>query len=211
MLPATPTNACTTGDRTADVLDRPIVSAGRGEAGAVCRREAATRVTSAELLADAFGRIGETVHGVVDGLSPDQLAFRVGGTSNSISWLVWHLTRIQDDHLADVAGTDQAWTSLDWAVRFGLPLAVTDTGYGHTSHQVAAVTSDGAMLAGYHDEVLGRTLRFLQGVTDADLNSVVDERWDPPVTLGVRLVSVVDDSLQHAGQAAYVRGILERR
>jgi len=168
-------------------------------------------MTSAELLADAFGRIGETVHRVVDGLSPDQLAFRVGGTSNSISWLVWHLTRIQDDHLADVTGTDQAWASSDWAGRFGLRLAVTDTGYGHTSQQVAAVTADGAMLAGYHDDVLGRTLRFLQGVTDADLNNVVDERWDPPVTLGVRLVSVVNDDLQHAGQAAYIRGILERR
>jgi len=167
-------------------------------------------MTSAELLADAFGRIGETVHGVVDGLSPDELAFRVDGTSNSISWLVWHLTRIQDDHLADVAGTEQAWTSSEWAERFGLPFAVTDTGYGHTSDQVAAVHSDGAMLAGYHDDVLGRTLRFLRGVTDTDLDGVVDERWDPPVTLGVRLVSVVNDGLQHAGQAVYVRGILER-
>ncbi|HUY65209.1 MAG TPA: DUF664 domain-containing protein [Acidimicrobiales bacterium] len=167
-------------------------------------------MTSAELLADAFGRIGETVHGVVDGLSPDQLAFRVGGTSNSISWLVWHLTRIQDDHLATVAGEDQAWASSDWAERFGLPFDVTDTGYGHTSRQVAAVTVDEAMLAGYHDDVLGRTLHFLRSVTDADLNGVVDERWDPPVTLGVRLVSVVNDDMQHAGQAAYVRGILER-
>ncbi len=168
-------------------------------------------MTSAELLADAFGRIGETVRAVVDGLSPEQLAFRVGGTSNSISWLVWHLTRIQDDHLADAAGTDQAWASSDWAERFGLPFDVTDTGYGHTSQQVAAVIGDGAKLVGYHDDVLGRTLRFLQSVTDADLGKVVDERWDPPVTLGVRLVSVVNDDLQHAGQAAYVRGILERR
>jgi hypothetical protein len=44
-------------------------------------------------------------------------------------------------------------------------------------------------------------------VTPADLDRVVDKRWDPPVTLGVRLVSVVDDDAQHVGQAAYVRGL----
>jgi hypothetical protein len=38
---------------------------------------------------------------------------------------------------------------------------------------------------------------------------VVDASWDPPVTLGVRLVSVISDDLQHAGQAAYLRGMIE--
>ncbi len=49
------------------------------------------------------------------------------------------------------------------------------------------------------------------GLQPADLDVVVDERWDPPVTLGVRLVSVVNEVNQHVGQAAYVRGLLERR
>ena len=48
-------------------------------------------------------------------------------------------------------------------------------------------------------------------VTDADLDRVVDERWDPPVTLAVRLVSVLADGLEHAGQAAYIRGVAERQ
>ncbi len=53
-----------------------------------------------------------------------------------------------------------------------------------------------------------RTAEFVAGLSAADLDRVVDESWDPPVTLGVRLVSVVDDDAQHAGQAAYVRGLL---
>jgi hypothetical protein len=61
-------------------------------------------MTSAELLVDAFGRIGGAVHRVVDGLTPEQLTFQVDPEANSIAWLVWHLTRIQDDHLAEVAG-----------------------------------------------------------------------------------------------------------
>lgn len=168
-------------------------------------------MTSAELLADAFARIRDLVHGAVDRLSPEELAFRLDDTANSIAWLVWHLTRIQDDHVADIAGTDQIWTSGGWAERFRLPLAVSDTGYGHDAGQVAVVSGSAEMLCGYHDAVNTMTLRFVRTLSDTDLNRVVDQRWDPPVTLGVRLVSVVNDDLQHVGQATFVRGILQRR
>ena len=46
--------------------------------------------------------------------------------------------------------------------------------------------------------------------TEADLERVVDTSWDPPVTLGVRLISVISDDLQHAGQAAYAAGLLKQ-
>jgi uncharacterized damage-inducible protein DinB len=164
-------------------------------------------MTSAELLADAFGRVREVVHDVVAGLTPEQLAFRVDVDANSIAWLVWHLTRIQDDHVADVAGTEQIWTAQGWMERFGLPFDAGATGYGHSSDDVAAVTVDsGDLLVGYYDAVHEQTIRFMQRITDADLDRVVDEAWDPPVTLGVRLVSVIEDDLQHGGQAAFVRG-----
>ncbi|TDV55016.1 uncharacterized protein DUF664 [Actinophytocola oryzae] len=161
------------------------------------------------MLVDAFGRIKGIVHQTVDGLSEDQLAHRPGGEANSIAWLVWHLTRIQDDHVADAAGTEQVWPK--WADRFGLPFDVGDTGYGHDSAAVAVVRVSAELLAGYHDEVHERTVEYVSAVTDTDLARVVDERWDPPVTLGVRLVSVVSDDLQHAGQAAFVRGLLPPR
>ncbi|MGA2036581.1 MAG: DUF664 domain-containing protein [Acidimicrobiales bacterium] len=168
-------------------------------------------MTTAELFADAFGRVHDIVHRVVEGLTSEQLTFRLDGDSNSIAWLVWHLTRVQDDHVADVAGIDQVWTSSGWAERFGLPLDISDTGYGHDRHQVGVVTGETEMLLGYHDAVYDMALRFARQVTDVDLDRIVDERWDPPVTLGVRLVSVIADDLQHAGQASYIRGILERR
>jgi uncharacterized damage-inducible protein DinB len=172
-------------------------------------------MTIADLLADAFGRIHQTVHEVVDGLTPGQLAFRPDSGSNSIAWLVWHLTRIQDDHIADVAGTGQVWAAgasgSTWADRFGLPFGVSATGYGQGSEAVAAVqVRSGELLTGYYDAVHEETLRYVEGLTDTDLDRIVDKAWDPPVTLGVRLVSVISDDLQHAGQAAYLRGIIER-
>jgi uncharacterized damage-inducible protein DinB len=169
-------------------------------------------MSSAELLADAFGRIQETVHDVVRGLTPEQLAFRIDSDANSIAWLVWHLTRIQDDHVADVVLTEQVWTSGGWVERFGLPFGGRAHGYGHNSAEVAAVRVDSAeLLTGYYDAVHEQTIRFVEGLTDADLPRIVDDGWDPPVTLGVRLVSVISDDLQHAGQAAFIRGIIERR
>lgn len=165
-----------------------------------------------DLLADAFGRIKETVHSSVLGLSGEELAFRLDEDTNSITWLVWHLTRVQDDHVADAAGTSQVWSDDGWDRRFGLPFPAEETGYGHDADEVSAVrVPSGDLLTGYHDAVHERTLRYLSTLSDDDLDRVIDESWDPPVTLGVRLVSVINDDMQHAGQAGFLRGVVLRR
>jgi uncharacterized damage-inducible protein DinB len=167
-------------------------------------------MTSAELLLDAFGRVRETVVEAVMGLTPEQLTYRPAPEANSIAWLVWHLARTQDHHIAGATHAEQVWTSGDWAPRFGLPEGSPDTGYGHSSGEVATIVVESSeVLVAYYDAVHERTLRFLEALTDADLPRIVDESWDPPVTLAVRLVSVLSDDLQHAGTAMYVRGIIE--
>ena len=169
-------------------------------------------MVSADLLVDAFGRVRGIIHRAVDGLAPEQLAFRVDDEANSIAWLAWHLTRIQDDHIADAAASEQVYTSGGWADRLALPFDPSDTGYGHSSNEVAAVrVESGELLTGYHEAVFQQTLRFVEPLTDDDLTRIIDKSWDPPVTLGVRLVSVISDNLQHSGQAAFVRGIIGRR
>jgi hypothetical protein len=166
-------------------------------------------MTSAELLTDAFGRVREVIHEAVDGLTVEQLAFRVDPDANSIAWLCWHLSRVQDDHLAGAFGLTQVWEQ--YSDRFGLPFATPEIGYGQNSKEVAEVRAPAELLTEYYDAVHEQTLRLVAGITDSDLSRIVDARWDPPVTLSVRLVSVISDCLQHAGQAAFVRGILLRR
>lgn len=162
----------------------------------------------AALLDDGFERVHGVVHGVVEGLDADALRARPGGDGNSIAWLVWHLTRIQDDHVAGVAGNEQVWTGSGWFERFGLGLPASDTGYGHSSADVQAVQAPPGLLLRYFDAVHQATTAFVRGLEARDLDRIVDENWDPPVTLGVRLVSVIADDLQHAGQAAYARGLV---
>ena len=167
-------------------------------------------MTVADVLADAFSRIQQLVSHTVGGLTAEQLAYRPNPDANSIGWLIWHLTRIQDDHIADAAGTEQVWTSEGWCERLGLPFDAGDTGDGHGPEQVAAVRIDQPeQLIGYHDAVYQRTSRFVAGLTEQSLTRVVDTNWDPPVTLGVRLVSVLGDDWQHVGQAGYLRGLLD--
>lgn len=167
-------------------------------------------MTNAELLVDAFSRIREEVKSTIQGLSTRQLCYRADPPANTIAWLVWHLTRIQDDHLAAAFATEQIWISGGWVDRFALPFEPTAHGYGHTTEEVGAVRVDADLLTGYHEATHARTVELLAGVTEGGLDRVVDDRWDPPVTLGVRLVSVISDDLQHVGQAAFIRGLLER-
>jgi hypothetical protein len=163
-----------------------------------------------DLLLDGFDRISESLREAVDGLSPDQLAHRIAPGANPIGWLAWHLLRVQDDHVADVAGREQVWLADDWEERFGLDIDRRATGYGHDPEEVDRVRIPSVdLLLGYADAVHARTAEFLRGIEAHDLDRVVDDSWDPPVTLGVRLVSVLSDDLQHVGQAAYVRGLLD--
>jgi uncharacterized damage-inducible protein DinB len=163
-----------------------------------------------DILIDGYGRIQEEVHAAVEGLTADELNARPGPDANSVTWLVWHLTRVQDDHIADAAELEQVWLTQDWEKRFGLGLPRRDTGYGHSSAKVAKVRVDSPdLLTGYYDAVHEQTLSFVRGLTAKDLKRIVDERWDPAVSLGVRLMSVLSDDLQHVGQAAYARGLVQ--
>ena len=163
-----------------------------------------------ELLADALGRVREQMPGLVAGLSDDDLAWRPDPEANPIAWLVWHLSRIEDDHVAGVAETEQVWVAEGWADRFGLPFDPREHGYAMSSSDVGRVRVSGDLLAGYYDAVAARTAAYVATLEPDDLDRVVDEAWDPPVTLGVRLVSVVNEVNAHLGQAQYVRGLLER-
>jgi hypothetical protein len=165
------------------------------------------------LLIDAFGRIEEEVHRCLNGISVEQLVFRPGAESNPIGWLAWHLTRVQDDHVADLAGREQAWIADGWHQRFGRAADPHDVGFGNSAAEVAAFQPQSPeLLREYFDAVHARTLEFLRTLEAAELDRELDEpQWATPVTVGVRLVSVIEDCLQHVGQMNYVRGLIEKR
>jgi hypothetical protein len=163
-----------------------------------------------EVLMDGFDRVRGAVHSALAGAGAEALAYRPDPAANTIAWLAWHVGRIQDAQIAEVAGNEQVWTAGGWYERFGLPFGAEETGYGQTADEVAAVRADPELLAGYYDATHARTIDYLRTLSETDFARVVDTYWNPPVTLMVRLVSILADDLQHAGQAAYVRGMAKR-
>jgi uncharacterized damage-inducible protein DinB len=165
-----------------------------------------------DLIVDGLSRVDEDLRATLDGLSAEQLAFRPAEHANSIAWLAWHLSRVEDDHISEIAGRPQAWIEERWHERFGKPADPNDTGFGYAAEQVAAISPSGSdVLVEYYAAVHRRSLEYLKGASCADMDRIIDTRWDPPVTVGVRLVSVVNDLTQHVGQMAYVRGLIEGR
>ncbi len=167
--------------------------------------------TAADVLLEAFGRIPELVHAVVDGLPPALLSRMPevdGRRNNSIGWLVWHVGRMEDAQVAALSGAPEVHAD-GWQERIGAPYPASTHGYGMTLDDVARFTATSpGVLADYYDAVHARTVEVVRSLDAAGLTRIVDERWDPPVTALVRLVSIVDDAAQHAGQAAYVAGLL---
>jgi hypothetical protein len=164
-----------------------------------------------EILIDAYSRIKQLVHTSATGLNREQLAYRPEPGANSIAWLIWHLTRIQDGHLATTTGLEEAWISEGWAAKFGMAADRSINGVGDGPEEVAAFQPENPdTLLGYFDAVYECTVSHLKSAPDSDFERIVDESYDPPVTAGVRLVSVLSDNIQHAGQARYLRGIVER-
>ncbi|WP_285240828.1 DinB family protein [Pseudarthrobacter sp. MEB009] len=164
-------------------------------------------MNTSELLLENFGRIPEAVEATLKGLDSDKLTHRSGGTGNSIAWLLWHLARVEDAQVADAAGQEQVWTAQDFAGSFGLELPTADTGYQHSTEEVDAVQASAEQLLAYYTAVHQQTVDYVGGLTDEDLDRIVDRQWDPPVTLGARLVSTIVDCVQHVGQAAYAKGL----
>jgi len=165
-------------------------------------------MTPSELLIEAFSRVPSTVERAVSGLSEDQLASRPAAGANTLAWLAWHIARGQDAQIADLAGSEQVWTADGWVGRFGLPFPAEALGYGMSRDDVGRVRASADLLLGYLRAVHERTVEYVRTLTPEDLDPVVDDAWDPPVTAGARLVSILDDCVQHAGQAGYVRGLL---
>lgn len=172
--------------------------------------------TATAALLEGFNRTPELVQTALDGMSEADLTRRVDPDANTIAWLVWHTARMQDGQIAMAqrslgrADAAQVWTSQGFADRFGLDVGDREVGYGMTSDQVAGIVAPAHLLVAYHQAVHEHTVAFLESLDAADYGVVVDQRWDPPVTLLARLVSIEQDAVQHLGQAAYVRGVLQR-
>jgi len=164
-----------------------------------------------DLLEDGFNRVPQFLSHVLKGLSQEDLKWQPRSDSNSIGWLVWHLTRQLDAQASDLMGEEQLWTKEGWHQKFGQDADAADIGFGHTPEQVAAFKPpDIQTLLEYVSAAVEKTVQYIKGLHPEDLDRELNEpQYQPLPTVGVRLISVLDDCIIHAGQAAYVRGLIQ--
>lgn len=162
------------------------------------------------ILLDSFARIQDQVRSVLDGLGDQDARWRPDPEANPIGWLVWHLSRVTDDHIAALADVEQVWPSQGFADRFALPYPAEAIGYGQSSDDVGRFRAEPTALLEYHRATQQLVREYLGNLELAELERVVDDAWDPPVTAAVRLISVLGEAIAHIGQAQYVRGMLSR-
>ena len=164
-----------------------------------------------DFITNLLSGLPRTLHIALDGITADHLVHRPGEQSNTVAWLVWHLTRIQDRIISDLSGREQAWVTDGWHAKFGRPADAMDTGMGCTPEQVLSIRPESPqLLLDYYDAVFKRSAEYLQTITPADLDRVLDPN-NPEMTVGNRLRICILDNTQHAGQAAYLRGLIESR
>jgi len=162
-----------------------------------------------DILIDGYSRIPEFLENVLKDLTQDDLDWQPKHDCNSIGWLVWHLTRQQDAQIASLIGGEQLWVTDKWYTKFGRQPEPDDVGFGHSPEQVSAFKSpESRTLLDYNRAVVERSKQYISSLSENDLDRELNEPWFQPLpTVGVRLVSILDDSVLHAGQAAYVRGM----
>ncbi len=144
----------------------------------------------------------------LDGLNEEELNHQPAHDSNSIGWLVWHTIRGQDRAVADLTGEEQVWIKEGWYAKFNRSADPMDFGLGHTPEDLAAFKSpDVKTLLDYQQAVFEQTQRCLESLSESDM----DRKLDHPVfpTVGARIIALISDNLQHAGQAGYVRGLVQ--
>lgn len=162
-----------------------------------------------DLLADAARRPLDSARQALAGIDIETLNRVPAPGHSTIAWLIWHAARQQDVQVAELADSQDVWRAAGWVDRFALERPADAMGFGDGPAEIAAVrVTDPDLLTGYLAAVVDRVVEYAAGLTAHDLDEVVDRRWDPPVTRGVRLISTIDDAVAHVGQAQYLRGLL---
>ncbi|MFC1920962.1 DinB family protein [Chloroflexota bacterium] len=164
-----------------------------------------------ELLIAGFERISGTLERTLEALTVEDLNFQSKPDSNSMGWLAWHLTRWQDFQTSSSLKKEQLWIEQGWNKKFSQPADANDTGMGHKEEDLAKYKSpDAATLIAYNKAVLERLKEYVSTLSDSDLDKVVEGTpIKPPPTVGLMVIGLWSDGMQHMGQIGYVRGLLQ--
>ena len=168
-------------------------------------------MSAGEISNAAYARIGGVFNRALTGLSIEQLKAQPSGPEgNPIGWTAWHLTRTQDMNYSRLLGTEEAWVADGWHERFGLA-PDRGTGNGDSLEQVRGFDPvDAETLMAYFEAARAKSRAFLEAVKDEDLEKPSAVGVPQNETIKISIARVTGDLIQHTGQIAYVRGLVDK-
>jgi hypothetical protein len=164
-----------------------------------------------EMLSAAYGGILRTLDYTLKGLTEKDLNWQPKPDCNSIGWLAWHPTRFQDMQISEFMGQEQLWIKDGWHKKWGRPADPRDAGSGMKPEDLAKFRSpDAETVLAYVKAVVERSQQYFTTIKKTDLDKVMQNvPFKPPPTVGMMLIIIMSDGISHAGQAGYVRGMLQ--
>ena len=148
----------------------------------------------------------------LDGLTCDELNWRPTLESNSISWLVWHMARVEDNWVnLRLRGKDSVWDAEGWSEQLGVD--VQGNGWGQSAEEIRGMPRiDVEHAMRYYRNVRAVTsVYFEDEMTEADLAAVVKHPSGNPKlnwTYAQVLGHLLSEEAQHLGQVSYLRGMM---
>jgi len=164
-------------------------------------------MTATSILEDCFTRIHDSVHRILDDLTDEELH---GEPHPSIGWLAWRLTRVEDSNVTRLWTREQLWIGEGWADRFGMPPLPADFGRSmmHTREQVREFSASKELIFAYQDAAYAMVMEYLKATPPEEFDRELDEpQYNPRPTVGVRLISLVENGMQNTGQMGYLKGV----
>ena len=160
----------------------------------------------------ALERNWQMVKSAVSDVDEAAMAVRPNEDSNSMSWLIWHMSRVTDRFIHfRLTDKPQLWTVDAWHEKFNMPDEPHDIGMGWSNEQAAAWQAPSKdVLMGYFEKANAAATDYLNSITDAELEREIP--WTAPVaTLRIdeALGILVWDNIVHGGQVAYLRGYFQ--
>ena len=163
----------------------------------------------AKILSDMLEMSDSLVRRALEGLTDADLIKRPSDQDNTIGWLMWHKTRVEDIAFADASGEEQFWISDKWHEKFGMepnPGQMGFRGFARTSDEPRVQERKTFSAT---PTPFGRArLRCWRASRPRTSTRKSPPRWARPSKSGTTSGRVAADNIQHGGQICYLRGFI---
>lgn len=140
----------------------------------------------------------------LNGLTQEEATWSPSPECNSIAFILWHMTRVEDFFVNRVIRREkELYETKKWQEKLGTPVKA----YGYTVEELRAWPAPKLeILREYANSVRESTLAFLNSISPERLSEVPRPDRSPD-SIGVTLGHVTTEIALHVGQIAYLRGV----